>query len=52
MLLSPDYCFRLHSKLPSATINFHPDLLLLLDYHLPFLTKAVLEVAFVPSRKS
>lgn len=49
--LSPDYSFHLHSKLPRATINFHPDSMLLLVYHLPFLTKAELEVAFVPSRK-
>lgn len=38
---------HLLSKLPSATINFHPDLLLLLGYHLPFLTEAELEVALV-----
>lgn len=48
--LSPGYSFCFHSKLPSATINFHPDFLLHLGYHLPFLTKAELDV-LVPSRK-
>lgn len=50
-LQSSDHSFCLHSKLPSATVNFHLGILLLLGHHLPFPTKVELEVVSGTSRK-